>query len=169
MTATVTVGGGSSVDLEALAPVYAVAFLEPPYSEPDDAGLRRRLPSHRRLPGFALATAQLDGQVVGFSYGLTARHDDWWAAALTDALGPHRADEVLADCFELVELAVAPAARGCGLGSALLRALLRDRSEQRALLATHDGPTAAMRLYEREGFSRLAPLPLGVAMTKELP
>lgn len=64
--------------------------------------------------------------------------------------------------FRLMTLAVDPALRRQGFGRALLRgamALGRAQGATRALLEVRASNTAALRLYEREGFRRVAVRP----------
>lgn len=166
--AELSLGGPESVDLDELAPVYAGAFAAPPSSEPDASGLLRRLPQHRQRSGFTLAVCRDEERVVGFGYGYTGSRGEVWTERVAEALGPERAEQLLGGHFELVELAVLPEAQRRGIGGALLAGLLAGRSEPRALLQTHDGDTAAMRLYLRFGFSRLADVPFGAVLVKEL-
>jgi len=62
------------------------------------------------------------------------------------------------DEAEIRALAVAPAAQGAGIGSALLTAVI-DRARKRGvghlLLFTQPDMLAAMHMYEQEGFARL--------------
>ena len=166
--AEIVLGAPETVDLDALAPVYAAAFAAPPYSEPDAADLLRRLPQHRDRRGFVLAVARDGEQIVGFGYGYTGSRGEVWTERTAEALGPERAEQLLGGHFELVELAVLPDTQGHGIGAALLEALLAARPEPRALLQSHDGDTAAMRLYLRAGFERLVDVPFGVVLAKEL-
>lgn len=83
--------------------------------------------------GFLLA--ERDGALVGFH----------WTKVHGDGSG------------EVYVLGVDPAAQGLGLGSVLLAAglhLLADRGCREVLLYVDDDNTAAMRLYERDGFVR---------------
>ena len=165
----IAIVAADAIDVEALAAVYTVVFREPPYSEPGASDLRRRLPIHRERPGFRLVTASVDDEVVGFAYGYTGEASGRWIERLAAELGPEAAGRLLGGHLVLAELAVLPAARGRGAGAALLDAMLRDRTEPRVLLQTHDGDSPAMRLYERAGFRRLAALPPDVALIRDLP
>lgn len=74
----------------------------------------------------------------------------------TCAAVPHGPDE-----FELVKLAVAPAARGRGIGSELVASTVkfaRQHGAMRVTLLSSSRLGAALRLYERAGF-KYAPLP----------
>lgn len=91
-------------------------------------------------PGGAILVAlNDDGDVVG-----------------TCAIAPHGTNE-----FELAKMAVAPEARGQGIGRQLIEACLdlaRKRGARRVDLLSSTKLGAAVRLYERTGF-RHAPLP----------
>jgi ribosomal protein S18 acetylase RimI-like enzyme len=61
----------------------------------------------------------------------------------------------MASYFELTELHIAPRAQGRGLGEALARRLLSERSEANVLLSTPETngeANRAWRLYRRLGF-----------------
>ncbi len=61
---------------------------------------------------------------------------------------------------ELKKVYVAPAARGAGVGRALVRALVdsaRGLGLPRLVLQTGTGQPEAVRLYEREGWQPIAP------------
>ncbi|RSM40915.1 GNAT family N-acetyltransferase [Amycolatopsis balhimycina DSM 5908] len=61
--------------------------------------------------------------------------------------------------LEFRMLAVAPSARGRGIGEALTRAVLdraRALGARRVVLSSQEGMRSAHRLYERLGFTRLA-------------
>jgi putative acetyltransferase len=60
--------------------------------------------------------------------------------------------------LEVKRMYVTPAHRGSGVSTAVLAALeglARDRGAERLVLETGDRLPAAMRFYEREGFSRI--------------
>lgn len=62
--------------------------------------------------------------------------------------------------MEVVKMATDPAARGRGLGGAVLERLLafaRERGAHAVWLETNDRLAAALRLYRRHGFTPLAP------------
>ena len=99
--------------------------------------------------------------LLGVAYGYRGAPDHWWQQQVTRGL--HRIgfprDEtarLMGDYFELTELHIDPAAQGRGLGEALARRLLTDRSEANVLLSTPETSGAAnraWRLYRRLGFT----------------
>ncbi|GIF66446.1 hypothetical protein Ais01nite_44810 [Asanoa ishikariensis] len=112
---------------------------------------------HRMRAGFRLARAY-DEDLVGFAYGYTGEHGQWWTDNARAALPSEVADERLGGHFELVSLGVLPAARGSGTGRALLRALLDGIGHDRLLLmATADDTDPARRLYAAEGWAVIGP------------
>jgi putative acetyltransferase len=63
--------------------------------------------------------------------------------------------------LELAKMAVAPEYQGRGLGQGLIGAAVeaaRDRGARRVILETNSKLGPALRLYERMGFVRIAPL-----------
>ena len=92
-------------------------------------------------PGGAIFIAEIDGRFAG-----------------TCAIVPH-ADGV----FEIIKLAVAPEAKGRGIGRQLIAACLafaRSRGARRAALVSNSQLTTAIRIYEEMGFVH-RPLPPG--------
>jgi ribosomal protein S18 acetylase RimI-like enzyme len=86
------------------------------------------------LPGSYNLIALLDGSPVGMASGVPAP------------------DGVV----EVISVWVSPAARGHGVGDALIAAILewaRERSAATVKLAVAAGNAAAVRLYERHGFA----------------
>ena len=80
MTLTLTHRTGTeTLDLvPRLKPLYANACSEPPYEmlEGDIEQFEIRITKHAGLDGFVLVAGELDGRLVGFSYGLPSRLDD---------------------------------------------------------------------------------------------
>ncbi|GAA3418683.1 GNAT family N-acetyltransferase [Streptosporangium vulgare] len=140
----------------ALRSIYAAAFTPPPWHETPDQveAFAGRLPSQMGEPGFRCVTACVDGEPAGFCYGF-ATPDPWPADRLyrpiAAALGGDTS--VLRARFEVHELAVGPRFAGRGLGASLLRRVAADAGP--SWLVTSSAATAAVRLYERLGWSRL--------------
>ena len=155
--------------------VYRSAFTIPPYN--DDLGdvltFSGRLPYHARWQGFRCVVAfnqaedtptgtpglepPLPGSpdVVGFAYGFTSRPENWWRELVTAEMNPLTAQEWMEDCFEFVELAVAPAYQGRRIGGQLHDALLAGVSHRTAVLSTLQAETNALHLYRKRGWVNL--------------
>ncbi len=112
--------------------------------------------AHVRRTGFrAVATLTTDGRLAGFGYGYTSGPGQWWHDQVRSALGEPARENWLADCFEVVELHVRPAAQGHGVGARQLRALLAMADGATVLLSTPEADeqkSRAWRLYRRFGF-----------------
>lgn len=101
-----------------------------------------------------------DAPLLGIAYGYAGAPGQWWQQQVV--LGLQRAGlppadiaRIMDDYFELTELHIHPRAQGRGLGEALARRLLADRSERNVLLSTPEAngePNRAWRLYRRLGF-----------------
>ncbi|MGW1812950.1 GNAT family N-acetyltransferase [Streptomyces sp. NPDC002125] len=173
-------GAGVPAYADGMRRVYADVFSAPPWNEDPSEASRyaERLAADAGRPGFTAAVglgagsagdgsgsgsaAELPGTVAGFatawitpdvfpadrSYGHVAR-----------ALGPERAGAWLCGALEVDELAVAPAARGTGLGAALLAAVTETAPGGRCWLLTSVRAEAALRFYRRAGWHRV---PVGV-------
>jgi GNAT superfamily N-acetyltransferase len=118
---------------------------------------RGYIAGHVRRPGFrAVATLDPDGVLLGFGYGYTSAHGQWWHDQVRAALRRDARRAWLADCFEVVELHVRPPAQGHGLGAAQLHALLATAAGRTVLLSTPEADeqrSRAWRLYRRFGFT----------------
>ncbi|MEV4532802.1 GNAT family N-acetyltransferase [Asanoa sp. NPDC049518] len=145
---------GESADGRAVWPVYDAIFGDhDSYESWRDTVWDR----HRTRAGFRLARAYTT-DLIGFAYGYTGEHGQWWTDNARAVLPSGVADEWLGGHFELVSLGVLPAARGSGTGRALLRALLDGVGhERRLLMATEDATDPARRLYAAEGWTVLGP------------
>jgi len=141
-------------------PVYRHVFDDLPDERTWRADLWDR---HCARAGFRLATATLDGDLVGFAWGYTGQRGQWWSDQVDAAL-PDLA-HLVGGHFELVELAVLPHARGTGSGTGLHDLLLRDLPHANALLSTSPDPDdAGHRLYTRRGWHVVGHLPWGAAV-----
>ncbi len=113
--------------------------------------------AHVRRAGFrAVATLTDEGQLAGFGYGYTSGPGQWWHDQVRSALGEDARKRWLADCFEVVELHVRPAAQGHGIGARQLHSLLTTAAGSTVLLSTPEADeqqSRAWRLYRRFGFS----------------
>jgi ribosomal protein S18 acetylase RimI-like enzyme len=143
--------------------LYAVVYAEPPYEEGTEQvnQFRARLDEETTRAGFTLIAAHDRGQLVGTVYGWTMPAGTWWSQADQEA----PADIHDADKLAVMEWIVHPERRAEGIGSELMRRLLRDRQEPYATLAA-DPRAPARGLYERAGWHQVArsKLPWGTAM-----
>ena len=118
---------------------------------------------HVARAGFRLARAfdaAGDGgrRLVGFAYGYTGEHGQWWTDEATRVLAPDVAAEWLGGHFDLVSLGVLEEARGRGLGRTLLREVTSDLPNPRwTLMTSADDEDPARHLYASEGWQVIGP------------
>lgn len=126
---------------------------------PASAGAQRGRAAHGQatFPGFTARAAYDSGdRLVGFAYGYTSEHGQWWHELVRRAVDTETAAAWLANAFELSEFHVRPDVQARGIGRALLVSLAEGLPHETMLLSTPDGDTRAMRLYRRFGFLDLA-------------
>lgn len=91
---------------------------------------------------------------------LAARPTRWYVVAEADGgLAGYAGLSVSGPDADVMTVAVAPTAQGRGVGGVLLRALLGEaatRGASQVLLEVHADNAAAIRLYQRHGFERIA-------------
>jgi ribosomal protein S18 acetylase RimI-like enzyme len=134
--------------------VYAEAFAQPPYSDPDRGReVKSRMRDvHGKRPGFqSFAAVEEDGSVVGMIYGYHGSRGQWWHDMVSRKIERSLAEKWLGDPYELVEVAVTPGRQGEGIGAALIEALLHGRPEATCVLSTRTD-SIAHQLYRRLGF-----------------
>ena len=157
---------------ESLKRVYAAAFAPPPYNRTarDASWFEGQLVKHKGYAGFRGFVVEDEGTVLGFVYGYASKRGHWWHDAVESALVGSPKAIWLERAFEVVELAVDPAAQGRGFGGRLHDALLQEVSHpdvsqfsfvhpnppyRRALLSTIDAETTALALYRKRGWTPL--------------
>lgn len=99
--------------------------------------------------------------LLGVAYGYGGAPDQWWQQQVVQGLRrsgmpPDDIGRLMTSYFELTELHIHPRAQGRGLGEALARRLLVDRTEDNVLLSTPEitgEGNRAWRLYRRLGFA----------------
>ena len=152
--------------IRALVAVYAAAMSPPDRSL---SGREAIMDRHAASPGFRGLTAQVNGQLAGFTYGFHGESGQWWHDMVAAALATRSGTGVTAaeyaeveapgawldDSFEIAELHMLPSWQGQGLGRSLLLSLTSGRPERTAVLSTADAPTKARRLYRGVGFTDL--------------
>jgi ribosomal protein S18 acetylase RimI-like enzyme len=152
--------------IRALVAVYAAAMSPPDRSL---SGREAIMDRHAASPGFRGLTAQVNGQLAGFTYGFHGESGQWWHDMVAAALATRSGTGVTAaeyaeveapgawldDSFEVAELHVLPSWQAQGIGRSLLLSLTSGRPERTAVLSTADAPTKARRLYRGVGFTDL--------------
>lgn len=134
---------------EELRELYGEVYAEPPYLEGPEhvASFSRHLTRELDLPGFRLALATHDGQIIGAAYGFTLSAGEWMEPSAEEP--PAHIRDI--PKFNVAEWMVRSPFRGGGIGRRLLDMLLAERSEAWAVLASN--PAApARRIYERWGW-----------------
>ncbi|MDQ0796323.1 GNAT family N-acetyltransferase [Streptomyces sp. B1I3] len=159
-------GGSLPAYAEGIRRVYAEVFSAAPWNEdPAAAALYvERLAADAERPGFtaALALDADSGTVGGFATAWTtptAFPADRSYGHVAEALGSGRVTAWLCGALEVDELAVAPGARGAGLGAALLRAVSESAPDGRCWLLTSVHAEATLRFYRRAGWQQV-PVPI---------
>jgi ribosomal protein S18 acetylase RimI-like enzyme len=127
--------------------------------QPDETSWRRAVwDKHVVRDGFRLAIAHEAEDPVGFGYGYTGAHGQWWTDQAARVLPDEVAAEWLGGHFELVSIGVVSQARGRGIGAALLQRLTADLPHERWLLmTTAESGDPARLLYARQGWEVIGP------------
>ena len=107
------------------------------------------------------AAELVNAPLLGVAYGYPGAPGQWWQQQVVlglerGGLPPQEIAGLMTSYFELTELHIHPRAQGRGLGEALARRLLADRSERNVLLSTPETngeANRAWRLYRRLGFT----------------
>jgi len=137
-------------DGASLWPVYDAVFGDHSDYETWRAAVWDR---HSGRSGFRLARAYSGDALVGFAYGYTGEHGQWWTDHAQKVLDPDTADAWLGGHFEVVSLGVLDAARRGGTGRRLMQVLLEGLPHERLLLMTSSDPSdPARRLYAPAGW-----------------
>jgi len=139
----------------ALFEVYDAVFGD----QPDYSAWRSEVwDRHTGREGFRLATAHDGERLVGFGYGYTGHHGQWWTDRAATVLPPEVAGEWLGGHFEVVSIGVLGDVRGRGVGGALLDRLTHGLSQERWLLmTTANADDPARHLYARAGWEVIGP------------
>lgn len=142
-------------DTRAVFEVYDAVFGD----QPDYAAWRHGIwDRHAGRPGFRVARAYDGDRLVGFGYGYTGEHGQWWTDMAARVLDAHVADEWLGGHFELVSIGVLRDVRGHGVGRGLLSRVTDGLPQERWLLmTTADAADPARHLYARAGWEVVGP------------
>ncbi|MFF5085473.1 GNAT family N-acetyltransferase [Actinoplanes sp. NPDC000266] len=151
---TLNFWSGSEVvaNIQELASIYTEVYAEPPYNSGplwSAQSFTARTVRQTARDGFSFVAAQQDGELAGFSFGLTFGKGKWWSGTASQP-----PEGILnAEKFAVIELVVRKDWRGSGIGRSLLRQLLAGRSEEYAILtAVPEAP--ARKIYSRWGWLR---------------
>lgn len=144
--------------LDELCAVYADAYGVELDCEKAGA-FRNRATKALDRPRYGLLTAQDGEQMVGFAFGYTLPAGTYWWDGLTPAPATGFTTEDGTRTFALAEIEVRAAWQGKGVGRALHDAMLAERHEERATLATGPQADAARALYERWGWRAVGTIP----------
>lgn len=114
-----------------------------------------------RWPGFTAIAAAEDDALVGVAYGFLGARERWWDRQLVRGMqrrgGPTPEEQdMLNSYFEVAEVHVKPGHQGKGIGSALLKELLRGVPAKWALLSTPEvrgEANNAFSVYRKFGFA----------------
>jgi len=135
-----------------LRPIYLDAYSDPPYgySESDADEFVERLQKQSARQDFRLILGRVDNEIAGFSYGFIFPRDLWWSGARDE---PPR-NVATGSKYAVIELVVSRSFRGNGFSRTLMDALLKDRSEDFAILLAKPG-AQAHAMYQRWGWERI--------------
>jgi ribosomal protein S18 acetylase RimI-like enzyme len=147
--------------LDEITDLYLTVYSEPPYSETADdaADFRdRQFPNRAQRDGFRMVTARAGEELVGFVFGHTLPADTGWWSGLLEPAPPEFTKETGDRSYAVIELVVRPDWRRRGVAAAMMKALLADRPEERAVLLVRPDAPAAVATYAAWGWRRVGPL-----------
>lgn len=152
---------------ESLRRLYAEVFGAAPWSQDEEAAARfaRRLAGDVTRPGFTAALAVDGDAVLGFATAWTTPASfpaERCYPQVRACLGPARTSTWLCGGREVDELAVLGAARGRGIGAALLDTVTADAPGGRCWLLSSVRARAALAFYRHLGWAQAThPAPEG--------
>ncbi len=151
-------GAAAAELLNELCEVYADAYGVEQRGEKTTA-FRARATKALDRPGYGLLTAQDSEQIIGFVFGYALPAGTYWWDGLTPAPDEGFTTENGARTFALAEIEVRRAWQAKGVGRALNDAVLAQRHEERATLATGPQADSARAIYERWGWQPVGKIP----------
>ncbi len=113
------------------------------------------MPRHLGRRRFSAFLAPEGGDLLGFACGYAGGPGEYRYDLVHRAMPPPLQKAWLEEHFEFVELLVAPAYRGRGLGGRLHDRVLAGRPEPVALLTVRAENVLARRLYKKRGWQVL--------------
>ena len=155
---TVEVLGGTAARAHAdeLQALHAEVHAGPaPARDEEAARFAGRFRVQSRQPGYVLAEARHGGYLVGYAAGFPLRPSTSWWRHLTTPLPQDVTTEHPGRTFAVVDLAVRPAWRRQGIGTALHGLVLRDRPEERATLTVPPSAVPARHAFRAWGWRRI--------------
>jgi GNAT superfamily N-acetyltransferase len=158
-------GAEAARHMDELRALYSEAYAGPPYEWGGEhaALFTERFQVQRRQAGFALVEARHDGELAGYSFGVTLQPSTPWWQNLTTPLPAEVTTEHPGRTFALVELLVRARWRRQGIAQAMHDLLLANRPEERATLTVLPAATPAQEAYAKWGWRKVAekrnPLP----------
>lgn len=144
--------------MDELCDVYADAYDVEPDGEKTTA-FRARATKALDRPRYGLLTAQDGTQIVGFVFGYALPAGSYWWDGLTPAPAEGFTTEDGTRTFALAEIEIRRAWQGKGVGRVLNDAVLAQRQEERATLATGPQADAARAIYEGWGWQPVGKIP----------
>lgn len=141
--------------IAAYAEVYADTLSDPFYSVDRFAD---RFAAHSSRPGYALVTAHLDEELIGYAYGVPLSADTAWWQGLLTPVPAELTRETGRRTFALNEIMVREPWRRRGIARRLHDALLERRPEPRATLLVDPVNTPAKTAYTSWGWRRIGGL-----------
>ncbi|GAA0603423.1 GNAT family N-acetyltransferase [Virgibacillus siamensis] len=137
--------------LHEMAKLNCSVFKGSNYSSADLAEMVQTIRKHSTYPGFfGIKALNDDTELIGFAYGYESTPGQFYRGKLEEQLTTAQVESWLADCFEFVELIVAPSARKRGVGSELHDALIGQASHRTSVLTTGINNSPAIRLYTKK-------------------
>jgi ribosomal protein S18 acetylase RimI-like enzyme len=142
---------------DAICDLYDAVFSQPPFRWTDDESEHHRqsLADLMKNPAFGLVTAEVNGELVGFAYGIALSGDTGWWSRVLEPLPENLTAEWNGRTFAVIDLAVREDYRKRGIGRALLDTLLANRPEERATLTVQPVAADTKEFYDHLGWQRL--------------
>ncbi|MFF5085474.1 GNAT family N-acetyltransferase [Actinoplanes sp. NPDC000266] len=144
----------AATHLDAICEVYDDTFSRPPFHwRSDESALHRaRLMQLLGDPSFGVVLGRTATDIIGFAYGFTIPATTKRWDYLLKPLSEETTREWNGRTFMLYDFAVAPNARGKGVGRALHHGLLGSRSEARATLTVQPTALDTKAIYQHWGW-----------------
>ncbi|UOQ95321.1 GNAT family N-acetyltransferase [Halobacillus shinanisalinarum] len=161
-------------DLEAIVEIYCQSF-----KKENAEKVLQTIIKHSTYEGFSgIKYVRESGKVLGFAYGYSSLPGQFYQGKLQLQLNAEERIQWLDNCFEFVELAVAPESRKRGIGRVLLDELLKTTSHATSILTTSTDNLPAIQFYKKNAWqvvkARAAVIPnlpplviMGKELTKE--